>query len=197
MSEVFISDGLKGVSAQVDNKNRLSTKAVTFTSSLSASMEGDQYNVSSAAFPVLTDDAETPLMYLLNDETDKTDWAITEITIIAAASTDGVDDWSVKFFRNPTAGTIITAGADAVITNLDVGSNAPLSAMAKVGATGQTLSGGSSLSRLVPAAPANLSIPLDAVIMGPGEAIGVAVIPPTGNSSMKMDVAVSIIRLTE
>ena len=197
MGDTVLADGRTGDTAAVDKKFRLATKAVTFTSSLSASMEGNQYNISGASFPVLTNAAETPVFYLLNNETDKTDWAITQIVIIAATSTGGSGDWTVRFFSNPTAGTIITAGTDAVVTNLDVGSNTPLNAVAKIGATGQTLSGGSPIDRLVPATPASLAIPLDAVIVGPGEAMGVAVIPPTGNTSLKMEVAVSIIRLTE
>lgn len=192
----LIVDGRTSESARVNNDGQLSTFAQIITNSLAASIKGDRYNIGADGFVTLTDDVETPLVYIRNNEPETTGWAITLISLTTGAS-DGTGEWNVSFYPNPTSGTIITGGTDALIVSQNLASQTPLEATAKIGATGQTLVGNVKVDRLVPVAPASLSIPLDAIVMPPGTSFAMTATPPSGNTSMTMDVGVSMLRLEE
>ena len=193
-----IIDGETQQAAKVNKKGRLVTESVTFTSSLEASIEGDHYAVSPASFPVFNDAAETALFYIKNDEKEQVSWALTLLTLITGASIGGADaDWMLEFVINPTSGTIITAGTDAIVTQMNAGIKVPLTAIVKTGATGDTLIGGDRVKRLVPTTPIGLVIPLDAVIIPSGSSIGVLATPPTGNTSLTLDISASVLRLSK
>lgn len=193
-----IVDGATNETAEVTSKRRLMTQSVTFTSDLESSIEGNHFNIGPATFPVLTSDTESALVYLKNDEPEQVPWAMTFLTIVTGASTDGVGDWSLRFLINPVAGTIITAGTDSSIVQMNAGIVRGLSATAKTGAEGLTIDPTiSEVIRLVPSTPTGLTIPLDAVIIPPGGSIGISATPPAGNTSLKLDFGISIIRLTD
>lgn len=190
----LIIDGETSRSARVNNDGQLSTFAQVVSNSLAASIKGDRYNVGMDGFVTVTDDNETPLLYIQNNEHETTGWAITLLSLTSAVS-DGTGDWFVSFYTNPTSGTIITGGTDALIISQNLGSQKPLETTAKIGGTGDTLVGNTKVDRLIPMAPASVSIPLDAVVMPPGTSFAMTITPPTGNTSMKVDAGVSLLRL--
>jgi len=195
---VSIVDGLSNMAAGVDSIGRLKTRSTTYTSSLDASIAGDHYDVSAPAFPSFTNAAETPLVYLKNDEKEQISWAITSVSVTAAASIGGnINSWSIRFLLNPKAGTIISGGTDGVVTQMNIGKTVALQSVCKIGATGQTLTGESaSILKLLPSTPNEVNIPDDAVIIPSGGSIGMMVTPPTGNIGLSLDFRFSLIRLT-
>ena len=190
-----IVDGKTGQAARVNEDGQLSTFSQTVSNSLAASIKGDRYNISGELFVTLTDDAPTPVLYIQNNEPESVGWALTQLVVVAGASAGGTGEYSVSFHSNPTSGTIITGGIDALIVSQNLGSQKPLEATAKIGGTGDTIQGGISISRLIPVNPVVFDLPLDAVIMPPGTSIAIGVNPPLGNTSMIVDVSVGLLRL--
>jgi hypothetical protein len=190
----LIVDGLSSESARVNKDGQLSTFAQVISNSLAASIKGDRYNIGADGFVTLTDDNETPLIYIQNNEPETLGWALTLLSLTTAAS-DVAGDWFVSFYVNPISGTIITGGDDALIISQNLGSQKPLEATAKIGSTGDTLVGNIKVDRLVPMTPAVVNIPLDAIVMPPGTSFAMTVTPPVGNTSMKVDIGVAVLRL--
>ncbi len=190
-----ITDGAKSFTAKVDEMRRLWTRAVTISTGLNAAINDDEYNVTIETLE-LTTDGESVLLYLRNDEIEDVDWAVTQITVTGAAS-DGSDDWLAALYTNVNTGTIIDTGTDININPFKLGSTKPLLATALRGFEGAVLDGTTVVDRLVPLAPAAFTIPLDALVLPPGTSMGLSVTPPTGNTSMKVQIGVVVIRLTE
>lgn len=187
-------DGITSQAARVNDDGQLSTFAQVISNSLAASIKGDRYNIGPNGFITLTDDVETPIIYVQNNEPETIGWALTQLLIVSTLS-DGAGDWFVSFYTNPTSGTIITGGADALVTSQNLGSQKPLEVTAKIGSTGDTLVGTVKIDRLIPMTPASITIPLDAIVIPPGTSFGMTVTAPVGNTSVKIDVGVSLLRL--
>ena len=190
----LIVDGRTSEAARVNPDGQLSVFAQVVSNSLAASIKGDRYNIAAAPFPILTDDVETPVLYVQNNEPAALGWAITQLVVVTTVS-DVMGEFTVSFYTNPTSGTIITGGADASVVSQNLGSQKPLEVTAKVGGTGDTLVGDIKVERLVPMTPASLVIPLDAIVIPPGTSFGMTVTPPAGNTSMTVDASVAILRL--
>lgn len=191
----LLIDGYSSRATEVNNRGQLSTISETVSSGLAAAIRKNRYNISTPTHPVLTDDEETPILYVKNIEPEDPGWALTAISIVVGVSAGGSGDWSIVFYSNPNEGTIISSGADAVIQSQNLGSLKPLGIVAKAGETGLTLDGSNKVLSLVPIAPAGINQQIDAIVMPPGTSFGVSIIPPTGNTSIKVDVISSIIRL--
>ena len=139
----IIRDGSgSGVSAKVDNDLRLHTRSVTETEEVHVNEEGDAYNVNTGII-TLTNDDETPVLYLKNNETK--DLIISAIAV-GFGSTNGTanNPATVTVVRNPTVGTIITSTPTDVDinSNRNYGSPNVLVADAYKGATGDTMTDG-------------------------------------------------------
>ena len=106
-------------------------------------------------------------------------------------------DWSANLYVNDNTGTIVTGGADVEPLQLNLGSNKPLGATVKGGGQGHTFGGPAAESKLTSGTPNELTVRVDSIVVPPGSSLGVSVIPPTGNTSVNVDIEVSIIRLTE
>jgi len=189
-----VVDGITSQAARVNEDGQLSTFSQVVSNSLAASIKGDRYNISPDGFITLTDDVETPVIYVQNNEPETIGWALTQLLIVSTLS-DGAGEWFVSFYTNPTSGTIITGGTDALVISQNLGSQKPLEVTAKTGSTGDTLAGNVKLDRLIPMTPASITIPLDAIVIPPGTSFGMTVTAPVGNTFVKIDVGVSLLRL--
>lgn len=138
----IIRDGSgNGNSAKVDSDKRLFTRSVTETEEVHVNEEGDAYNVNTGII-TLTNDAETPILYLKNTQTKD---LIVSAIAVGFGKTDGTagDPAVVTVVRNPTTGTIVdNASVVAVNSNRNYGSPNTLSADAYKGATGNTMTNG-------------------------------------------------------
>ena len=189
-------DGATNFTAKVDLQRRLWTRAVTISNGLNASICGDQYIVTPPIIN-LTSDNESGVLYIRNNEKENISWALVQILLTMGDSTGGSGEYRVNFYANENTGTIVTAGADLIPLPLNFGSTKPLDAIAKTGAEGLVFSGSPFTDRLITGFPISIEIPLDAVVLPPGTSGGIAIIPPTGNTSMDIDVEFTIIRLSE
>lgn len=185
-----IQDGRGGKTAEVDDDNRLSVKAVTVDEKTAKSSSGDSYIITSAIVE-LTNDLESALLYIKNNE--DVDWIISS-TSVEFGATDGTGDMLINFTLGATGGTIIDNAVPANVSNLNLGSAKPLGAIAVRGVEGDTLTGGGGGDSLVSEGTKNKVLPTSPIILAPGTSIGVGITPSAGNTSMKVIIGLLIYR---
>ncbi len=190
-----IKDGKTGKTAKVDARNRINTFAVTQTEGTNASVDGDLYNINSGII-TLTSATVSSLLFLEN--TDTVNWVVSRVFYNCETSTGGSGRWLADVVANATAGTLISAGTDFTAFNLNFGSSEALTATLKKGAEGSTLTDGEvRISTLVPASGTRVLIAFDSVILEPGSSLAIQITPPSGNTSMAIQVGVNLNRLVE
>lgn len=139
-----IKDGTgSGYHAKVNANNRLYANAVTVSEDQQATKKSRSYNINTGII-TLTDAADTPVIYFKNNEDE--DFHITAIVIGVGPSTGGSGGIPViTVVRNPTAGTTVDNTNDVdIVSNRNFGSADVLVADVYKGATGETLTGGTS-----------------------------------------------------
>ena len=186
-----IQDGTgKGYLAKVDSDNRLYTKSVVSTEQEHESSNGLAYNINTGII-TLTNATKTPVLYLKNNE--ELDLIIDTVLYMTGASTGGSGDVLVEIVRNPTAGTIVSGASDVEMNvNRNFGSTRSLSVNAYKGATGNTLTDGVKfIESILSTATQRVAVSVGAVIIPKGSSIAIQITPPTGNTSMATEWAVS------
>lgn len=138
MTMIFDATG-KGYGAKVDDENRLLVKSVSQPQVIHSNEEGEAYNINTG---VVTLSASTAILYIKNNE--DRPLIVTDIVVGLGQAAGGVTDiGEVTVYRNPTAGTIISGATDVAINeNRNFGSNRELDALAYVGTSGATATGG-------------------------------------------------------
>ena len=192
MSEV-IKDGYTGDTAKVDSKNRLHTFATIESGGTEAAIEGDLYNVNTETI-VLTSANASALVYMKNVDT--VPWIYNRVFYNAGPSTGGTGDFLAEVIRNPTTGTLISAGTAFTPTNLNFGSSKELLATTLKGAEGSTVTDGIvAVSTIIPAAGTRVLIGFDSIILEPGSSIAVRITPQASNTSMNIQCGFNLYRV--
>lgn len=189
-----IVDAATNLAAKVDEQQRLRVRADTISFGTAAAIDGRQYNVA-APFVVCTSTNDTAILYAKNTDSQGRSWAISEINIRVNESTSGNGDWLVKYHINDDEGTIVTGGADFFATPYNLGQTTPLDAVLKGGDEGLAFSKPHVVQRLVTTTPADVTVPLDSLIIPAGTSVGLSVAPPTGNTSMTIDANFTVVIL--
>ncbi len=98
-----------------------------------------------------------------------------------------------------TAGTCVGRGTSFEPANFNFGSAKTLTSSCLKGAEGLTATGGTQgfISTISPASGTRVLIPFDSVILTPGSSLAVIVTPPSGNTSMNIQVGVNLHREVE
>ncbi len=185
---LVIADGAgKGYSAQVGSDLRLRTSATTRTASENATIEGDSYNLNTGIV-TLTNTADTPVMYVKNNE--DRNLHIQTIVVILGASASGTGESKITIISNPTVGTIITSTPTDIdiSVNRNFGSTNELTADAFKGAIGDTMTDGDDYIQSLISAGSRVAFNIDTLIPK-GKTIGVKIQPPASNTSMAIEVA--------
>lgn len=177
---LILEDPFTGVRGRINNKGRLETESVTRVFGNFQAINGNTYNIVTNYFE-LTSSNESGTIYLKSNEEHPI--VISNIFLGFGPSTGGSGLLQVKVSKNPTDGTIITAGADITPVNRNFGSAKLLDVTAKKGAEGLTLMNGTFFERLEPTAGIVDLVDLDLVLQR-GNAIGIAITPPAGNTSI-------------
>lgn len=193
--DTVIVDGATNETAQVDGQRRLRTRATTVSNALNASINSDQYNIDTEVL-TLTDATDSALLWVRNRENEKINWSV-PLLVITLGSSDGTGDLLLKFYKNDGSSDIELTGTDPRIFSFNLGSVKPLVVDAKQGGTGKSFSVSEFTDVLIDSAPTGVAIPLDSIIIEPGSSLGVSIVPPSGNTSMKVQASFSIIRLKE
>ena len=186
-----IQDGTgKGYLAKVDNANRLSTNSVTTSAQEFASANGLAYNLNTGVI-TLTNATKTPVLYLKNNE--DLDLIIDLVLYMTGASTGGSGNILVEVVRNPTSGTIVSGASNVEMNqNRNFGSSRSLSVNAYKGTTGNTLTDGVKfIESILATATQRVAINVGAIILPKGSSIAIQITPPTGNTSMATEFAIS------
>ena len=186
---MILEDGSgRGFQQKVNGNLRAYTQAVTTTRTEQATKNGDSYNINTG-WITLSNDTVTPVLYLKNNELRSLH--VTAVAVGFGPSTGGgtiIED--VIITRNPTVGTIISnATAVDINSNRNFGSSNTLTVDAYKGATGSTLTDGTDHIIIAQndGGRAFASIDED---LPKGTSIGVKITPATGNTNMRVYVAV-------
>ena len=183
MSCITLSDGKgSGVSAQVDDQNRLRTHAVTEPESLHASEEGLAFNLNTGLVSLSGD---TALLYYKN--TGEKDFVVEAIAIGSFEGVTHSDDPYLELIRNPTGGTLISeANTSGVLNqNRNFGSSNALNGLFYgAAASGKTVTGGDTIAILQATAGSRSFYAIDFVLpKGSSMAVNVKLNASSGSAN--------------
>lgn len=189
----ILKSGSSGNTAEVDSKNRVQAFSTSQTESTARAIEGDSYNINTGTITLTSANASS-LLYLKN--TDTVDWIVARVFYNAETSTGGSGGWLAEVDANPTGGTLLTGGTAFEPVNFNFGSAKTLTSTCLKGAEGDTATGGTqgAISTIVPSSGTRVLIPFDSVILKPGSSLSITITPPTGNTSMDIQVGVNLHR---
>lgn len=180
----MIRDGTgSGYLQKVNGNNRAYVQSVSIDENLQATKKGRSFNINTGVI-TLTNAADTPILYLKNNEDE--DLHISAIAIGLDTATGGTATEMVKItiIRNPTAGTIVSgATAVDVNSNRNYGNSTVLNADAYKGATSLTMTDGTDHIIFFQADFGRLIAQIDEIIPK-GSSIGIKIDPPTNNTSL-------------
>ena len=180
-----------GNKLHINSKGQSESHSVAISEQLDQSQRGDGYNFNTSNI-ILTDAAETPIFYLKND-TEEMDLIIPRVFMAFGASTAGTGEIEGIIYYNPTGGTIITAGTDKAPENFNASSSKTLGVTAKIGATAQTIIGGTKpVEFLFPSDSSRHLVSFDAIVLPRGASMLLSIKPPVGNTSMKIQAGTNI-----
>lgn len=186
-----IIDPTNSQSASVNSRGELKVSASSEPQAVAEAILGGSFIITTGSLN-LTSANYSHILYLKN--TEDVNWVVNAITGTFGA-TNGTGDVLVQFTINPTGGTLITSGTDLVPNNLNLGSAKLLTGTFKTGVEGSTISGGGSPTpALVPEGLAVHQFPAKPLIIAPGNGIAVGVKPPSGNTSMNVQIQIPVYR---
>ncbi len=165
---IVIKDGAgTGREAQVDEKNRLKTLAVSELQmhEISAN-DGDVYYISTSGFiDINTLNTETAILYTKNTST-------TKQFVINSIRTCGNQVQKILMYKNPTTGTIIDNATAGQNTNANFSSSNTPSLTTYKGADTYTFTNGTHLGNHINNIGHSTEKTGDAVILGPNDSFG-------------------------
>ena len=184
-----INDGKTGRSVEVNTNNRLMVSAADVELIDSQTARGMSYTFGSGPIN-LTSASESAVLYIKN--TDPVNVLVLDRFIITIGkSTGAVDGLSLKIFKNPTSGTLLSSGTPTTGGNRNYGSLISSQSDSKSGAEGLTLlPTASNFSTLFFPQESFTNLPAG-FILPVGTSIGFSWTPSSGNTSV--DVTTTVI----
>ena len=181
----IIKDGTgTGNGAKVDSLNRLHVASVSASPQKDAIRDG-RYFGTNTGFLTLTSDNESAILYLKN--TSDTPFFLDVFRLVVGVSTNGVGPGKIRIQVNPTGGTLISNAVAAPFINTNLASTNTFDGIGYVGVEGDTVTGEAGENTLLTVgAPDFYDEELLAVIPK-GTSISVTYEPPTGNTSMEVN----------
>ena len=190
MAEEILDGSGTGARAKVDKHKRLHVDAITFGRSEQEVELGNAYSVNTGTIN-LTSANKSACLYIKNDEDD--DLIITNMFYIFGAS-NANGDVVVDVLKNPTAGTIVSGAvvAEMAGVNRNFGSSLTLkdTTMIYKGVEGSTFTDGIKLISSIVQSQSRTPILVGDIVIPKGSSIGFDVTPPTGNTSMNVQIGV-------
>lgn len=196
MGQMVIKDGTgTGKQVAVTQHNKLVTIAVSEAISAHHAFSGDGYNVNIGTLALTTAD-KSAIYYLKNNEDNPL--IITGFFYLLGNSNITGVDTLVQIERNPTGGTVVTDATIIAPVNRDFGSNNTLTVSSFSGGQGKTLTGSSQIAlESIFSSVGRKAVPVGAIVLRKGNSVGITITPPTGNTGMNIQVALSVYRSTE
>jgi len=193
---MILDDGTgTGAKAKIDFDNRLHTNSVSRSEVEQAILLGNGYNINTGLVSITNAGVDNAVWYFKNDES--SDLIIYEILIILGTSTGGVGDGTLKVFRNPTGGTIIS-GALAVEANVNrnFASANTLDVTTFKGDTGSTLTGGDTFGSTNRSGTAVINFSSTPIVLNRGNSIGITWSAATSNTAQSVRIATTVFTRT-
>lgn len=177
----LIKDGKgRGFSAGVNANNRLQTNSVVFSEEQLSGLDGKAWAISSQTV-AFTSATESAILYIKNESTET--MIIDRARVMLGTATGGTGDWTIKFLRNPTLGTLISTAATAGITNINHGSSQTPVGLFYRGVQGNTLTDGTGANFPIKSSGDGQVIFPFTRILPTGASFGVVLTPPTGTTA--------------
>lgn len=192
MSDNIIKDGTgTGKSLKIDEQNRAHTHAIIETLSQNGSRDGNSYNINTGTI-VLTSATISELLYIEN--TGDNDLHVSTIGYLMGGSTGGSGDIVLGVNKNLTGGTLVSlATAPTINENKNVGSKKTLDANIYKGDEGTTGTGGNAFySTIVGISPKTYIVNTGDIVIPRGGNISLNITPPTGNTSMNVQLFLAV-----
>lgn len=187
---IYIGDGLgSGRLVGVDSSNRILAASITEDIASHVAEYGGRYNLNTGTI-TLTSASASAVMYFKNNE--DYDYSINSFIFYFGASTGGTGLSTIDIYADATGGTIISGAVDGAMKfNMNMGTARELQADFYKGAEGNTLTGGIHAFSGYQA-PGNARIlSVGQLLVPKGESLGAIITPPTGNTSMNVQVIIS------
>jgi hypothetical protein len=197
MAEI-IQDGTgKSYGAKVDIDGRLHVDSIGTDREAYSSQLGNSFNLNTGRITLTNASTENAVMYVRNNE--NYPLVLTNFFYQTGASTGGSGNIFVKIIRNPTTGTIISgATAGDINVNRNFGSSKTLDVTFYKGATGLTITDGSTaLESILATATQRIAVSAGAITLPKGASVGVVFTTPAGNTSMIVEFAIACYLETE
>ena len=190
-----IKDGTgRGNSVEVTDSNKLMTLSVTEGIAAHHAFEGDAYNINTGTI-TLTTASKSALLYIKNLEDE--DLILTGLFYLIGNSNTSGGDTLVQLERNPTGGTVVSAGTSFDPINRNFGSSKTLNVTCEKGAEGKTLTGGTVAVESIFSGPGRKFVNVGAIIIPRGSSMGITVTPQTNNTSQAFQIAVACYKVQE
>lgn len=188
---VTVVDPSNSTAAGVNSRNQLNVAATSEPQEVVEALNGGAFIITTGSVN-LTSANLSMLIYIKN--TEDISWVLNGISGTFGA-TNGTGDSTAQFTINPTAGTLISAGTDLNPANLNFGSSKSLGGVFKLGGEAFTITNGlAAAPALVPEGVSVRAFPARPVIIAPGSGLAVGITPPTGNTSMNIQIQLPIHR---
>ena len=180
-----IRDGKgRGFLAQVNADNQLVTRAATNAQRLISAVDGQYYEATTGQI-TLTDALETGIIYLKNEVTDGKVVVVDRVFYDIWTSTGGTGgDGTLRYYISPT----ITGGTDIVPTNTNFRVSAGAEGTFKKSLTTMT---GTPWWSMYASDKTSIALEEGRIYIPPGYSFGIALDPPTGNTSMKININIA------
>ena len=183
MPDMIIDGTGKRYGAAVNSKGRLQTRATAVEQRLKAAIDGDYYEMTTGALTI-TDANEFWPLYMLNSDQNKRVIVIDRLFIDCWESTGGVGGAMIEYYKNPT----VTGGTDIVPVDCKFDDlEEPPGTFLK---SCTSLTGTEWWKGYVPVGD-GIVIEEGRIVLAPGRSFGVAMVPPTSNSSMVINVNIA------
>ena len=193
MTVTTIKDGTgTGNNVKVDSTNRLYTRGIETGLFQQALIDGEGFFTSSGV-QTLTSANISYLLYLKNN--DNRDLLVSLIILNLGVTTGGAGDVTITSVINPTAGTLISAGATGVPANSNLGSAITADLTILTGSEGLTITDGVKIPSIFPH-PVRIEVE-NSVIVPKGATLAFGATPPAGNTSMKIQIGLQVLFLEE
>lgn len=176
--------------AKVNERNRLSTEAITIPIQQQASADNKLYRIS---IPVvnLTTDGKSAVIYIKNNVPDQ-DFILPEFQITCGGATGASADALIQaeLIVGANAGTIISDENLASLTPANTASTNGVSLDAFVGGEGKTVSATDpDLDYYTIPQSTSILFPSFKTVV-PGAAVAISITPPTGTTSLDVSIAI-------
>jgi len=184
-----IQDGTGGANrVKVDETNRMLTRGVQISEQNESLNEGLDWNIETG-YKTLTTASASDLIYIKN--TSEGHLIVSLYVVLAKASTGGSGDLLIDILRNPTGGTVVSDALDCNAVNMHFGSSKQPPVDMFYGGEGKTLTGHDNQLVSKTTADNRFLLPIT-THLSRGSSVGVRITPPTGNTSMDINVAIEI-----